>query len=121
VSATPGEIVPNDLLRIATLEGARALGLGDVTGSLVAGKWADLCCIDLHAPRSWPVHDAAATLVYSATSAQVTDTWVAGRRVLADGRLTQFDEAEVLERAELWRARLDANALDENDANDSAT
>jgi 5-methylthioadenosine/S-adenosylhomocysteine deaminase len=121
VSAAPGEIVPSDLLRLATLEGARALGLGDVTGSLVDGKWADLCCIDLNAPRSWPVHDAAATLVYSATSAQVTDTWVAGRRVLADGRLTQFNEAEVLERAELWRVRLDADTMDDIDGNDSAT
>lgn len=120
VSAAPGEVVPSDLLRIATLEGARALGLGDVTGSLVAGKWADLCCIDLRTPRSWPTHDAAAALVYSATSAQVTDTWVAGRRVLADRRLTQFDETEVLERAEQWRVRLDANTMDEDDGNDSA-
>jgi 5-methylthioadenosine/S-adenosylhomocysteine deaminase len=119
VSAVPGEIVPSDLLRIATLEGARALGLGDVTGSLVAGKWADLCCIDLRTPRSWPVHDAAAALVYSATSAQVTDTWVAGRRVLADRRLTQFDEAEVLERAEHWHNRLDASTREEIDGNDS--
>jgi 5-methylthioadenosine/S-adenosylhomocysteine deaminase len=118
VSATPGEVVPSDLIRIATLEGARALGLGDVTGSLVSGKWADLCCIDLREPRSWPVHDAAAALVYSAVSAQVTDTWVAGRRVLADRRITQFDEAEVLERAERWCLRLDANLKDQIDVND---
>jgi 5-methylthioadenosine/S-adenosylhomocysteine deaminase len=112
VSATPGEVVPSDLIRIATLEGARALGLGDATGSLVAGKWADLCCLDLRAPRSWPVHEVAAAVVYSAAASQVTDTWVAGRRVLADGQLTQFDEAEVLDRAEHWRLQLDANVED---------
>jgi len=87
-----------------------------VTGSIVAGKWADLCCLDLRTPRSWPVHDVTASLVYSATSAQVTDTWVAGRRVLADGCLTQIDEAEVLERAEHWRVQLSANVTNGADA-----
>ena len=111
-AAAPGEVVASDLIRMATLEGARALGLGDVTGSLLPGKWADLCCVDLRTPRSWPVHDAAAAVAYCAASAQVTDTWVAGRRVLADGRLTQLDEADVLERAERWRVQLDANLAD---------
>jgi 5-methylthioadenosine/S-adenosylhomocysteine deaminase len=116
VTSSPTAVVPSDLIRIATLEGARVLGLGEVTGSLVAGKWADLCCLDLRAPRSWPVHDVTAALVYSASSAQVTDTWVAGRRVLADARLTQFDEAEVLERAEHWRMQLSANVTSGADA-----
>ena len=75
---------------------ARVLGLGDVTGSLAPGKWADLCCIDLRSPRSWPVSDVAAAVVYSASSRQVTDTWVAGRRLLADGSLNYLDEAAVL-------------------------
>jgi len=72
VAATPGELIASDLLRMATLEGARTLGLGEITGSLVPGKWADLCCIDLHAPRSWPVHDVATAVIYAASSQQVT-------------------------------------------------
>jgi 5-methylthioadenosine/S-adenosylhomocysteine deaminase len=108
VSATPGSLVAYDLLRMATLEGARVLGLGDVTGSLVPGKWADLCCMDLHSPRSWPVSDVAAAIVYAASSRQVTDTWVAGRRLLADGTLIYLDENAVLERAESWRMRMDS-------------
>ena len=46
------------------------------------GKWADLCCIDLRTPASWPVHDVATTLVYACSSRQVTDTWVAGRHAV---------------------------------------
>ncbi len=108
VTGAPGSLVAFDLLRMATLEGARVLGLGDVTGSLAPGKWADLCCIDLRSPRSWPVSDVAAAVVYSASSRQVTDTWVAGRRLLADGSLNYLDEAAVLERADSWRRRMDS-------------
>ncbi len=108
VSARPGALVARDLLRMATLEGARVLGLGDSTGSLVAGKWADLCCINLRTAGSWPVHDVEAALVYACSSRQVTDTWVAGRRVFASGSLRYIDEESVLERAEAWRVRIDA-------------
>jgi 5-methylthioadenosine/S-adenosylhomocysteine deaminase len=117
VAATPGELIASDLVRMATLEGAQTLGLGEVTGSLVPGKWADLCCIDLRAPRSWPVHDVATAVIYAASSQQVTDTWVAGRRLLADGRLRTVDESAVLERAEAWAARLDATAPTEDSVN----
>lgn len=109
VHARPGALVATDLLRMATLEGARVLGLGETTGSLVPGKWADLCCINLRASSSWPVHDVATTLVYSCSSRQVTDTWVAGRRVLADGTLQYIDEDGLFERAEGWRQRIDAD------------
>jgi 5-methylthioadenosine/S-adenosylhomocysteine deaminase len=107
VTAAPGSLVASDLLRMATLEGARVLGLGEVTGSLTPGKWADLCCMDLRSPRSWPVSDVAAAVVYAASSRQVSDTWVAGRRLFTDGSLLYLDEGAVLERAESWRLRMD--------------
>jgi len=107
VAASPGTVIASDLLRMATLEGARALGLGDTIGSLLPGKAADLCCVDLRHARTWPVSDVAAALVYSAGSHQVTDAWVAGRQLLADGALRYVDEHGVLERAEAWRARID--------------
>jgi 5-methylthioadenosine/S-adenosylhomocysteine deaminase len=109
VSARPGALIASDLLRMATLEGARALGLGESTGSLIAGKWADMCCIDLRTPGSWPVRDATTTLVYACSSRQVTDTWVAGRPVLAAGSLRYIDEEALFERAEAWRLRIDAD------------
>ena len=97
---------------MATLEGARILGLGEVTGSLVPGKWADLCCIDLRHPGSWPVSDVPAAVVYSGSSRQVTDTWVAGRRLLADGTLLYLDEAAAMDRADSWRRRIDSSAAE---------
>jgi 5-methylthioadenosine/S-adenosylhomocysteine deaminase len=118
VAATPGDLVANDLLRMATLEGARALGLGEVTGSIEPGKWADLCCIDLRAARSWPVHDPVTAVIYAASAQQVTDTWVAGRQLLAAGRLRYIDESAVLERAEAWRGRLDATVAEEASADE---
>lgn len=106
VSAAPGVVVASDLLRMATLEGARTLGLGEVTGSLVPGKWADLCAVDLRSPGSWPVHEVPAALVFGAGSRAVRDVWVAGRRLLADGELTALDEQAAMDRAEAWRQRL---------------
>jgi 5-methylthioadenosine/S-adenosylhomocysteine deaminase len=108
VSGRPGSLVAKDVLRMATLEGARALGLGESIGSLTAGKWADLCCVDLRTPGSWPVYDVLAALVHSSSARQVTDTWVAGRHVFAEGTLRYLDEAAVLERADAWRRRIDA-------------
>ena len=109
VTASPGTLVASDLLRMATLEGARTLGLGEVTGSLVPGKWADLCCLDLRHARSWPVNDLAASVVYAASSQQVTDTWVAGRHLLTGGSLVYLDEGAALERAESWRRRFESS------------
>ena len=93
-------------LRLATLNGARALGLEAETGSLVPGKSADLIAIDLHRPATQPVYDPASQVVYAAGREQVTDVWVAGKRLLSGGRLTTLDEEEILRRAELWRSRI---------------
>jgi 5-methylthioadenosine/S-adenosylhomocysteine deaminase len=100
------EIDAHEWLRVATLNGARALGLAEQIGSIVPGKWADLCCIDLHRPQTQPAHNPAAHLVYSVSRDQVTDVWVAGRAVLTDGALTQLDLEDVLRRAQLWRDRI---------------
>lgn len=99
-------IEAHEWLRFATLNGARALGLGEVIGSLTPGKWADLCCIDLGRPHTQPVYDPAAQIVFAASRDQVSDVWVAGRALVSDRRLTRLDANDVIERARRWRERI---------------
>lgn len=93
-------------LRMATLNGARALGLGDQIGSIEKSKWADLACVDLGRPATQPVHHPASQLVYAACREQVSDVWVAGRQLLDRGRLTTADVADLTARAAAWAERL---------------
>jgi 5-methylthioadenosine/S-adenosylhomocysteine deaminase len=93
-------------LAMATLHGARALGLEAEIGSLVPGKWADLVAVDLARVETQPVYHPVSQLVYAAGRDQVTDVWVAGRHVLRERALTTADEAAVLERARAWRERI---------------
>jgi 5-methylthioadenosine/S-adenosylhomocysteine deaminase len=99
----------HEWLRSATLSGARALGLSEVIGSLVAGKWADLACIDLARAHTQPVYDPAAQILFAASRDQVSDVWVAGRQLLQDGQLTHLDGDDVLRRAASWRERIAQN------------
>ncbi len=96
------------VLTLATLHGARALGLEDEIGSIVVGKAADLVAVDLSALETQPVYHPVSQLVYAAGRHQVSDVWVAGRHLLKDRLPTTFDEAEVRARARAWGERIAA-------------
>ncbi len=98
------------VLRMATLNGARALGLGEITGSLEPGKAADLIAVDLGQPETEPVYHPISQLVYAAGRHQVTDVWVAGQRLLAGRRLTMLDLDGTLRRAREWREKIHAGS-----------
>ena len=108
VASDPTAVPAAVALRMATLNGAKALGLGDDIGSLTPGKWADLCAVDLDSAGTRPVHDAISTLVYATNRDQVSDVWVAGRRLLQQRQLTKLDAAALIQRAEAWRERIAA-------------
>ena len=105
-SGNADAIPPHDALAMATLDGARALGLADHVGSIVPGKWADLACLRLSGPGVDPCADVAATIVHSAERRSVTDTWVAGRHLVADGRLARLDPRQLSERVRHWQPRV---------------
>jgi 5-methylthioadenosine/S-adenosylhomocysteine deaminase len=93
-------------LGVATLGGARALGLEADVGSLVAGKSADFIAIDLaRSPGVGPANVADA-LLYDATRADVTDVWVAGRHAVQRGHVELLDLGEVEQQARQWMVRM---------------
>jgi 5-methylthioadenosine/S-adenosylhomocysteine deaminase len=94
------------VLEMMTINGARALGLEERIGSIEVGKQADLCALNLNSPETQPLHNVVSQLVYAASSRQVSDVWVAGKRLLAEGKLTTIDLDVVLDSARKWQARL---------------
>lgn len=93
-------------LRMATLNGARALGLASEIGSLVAGKAADVICIELSGPEHSPLLDCVSQLVYAASRHDVTDVWVAGEHLVAERTTLRLDVPEICAAAERWGRRL---------------
>jgi 5-methylthioadenosine/S-adenosylhomocysteine deaminase len=105
--AQRADVLPaSAILEMATLNGARALGIGDRVGSLVPGKEADLVCVDLARPATQPVHSPISQLVYAASRDQVTDVWVAGRHLLRGGETLVADREAILGRASAWGNKL---------------
>lgn len=84
---------PADLLRLATIDGARALGLEERVGTLEPGKDADLCAVSLAAPHVRPVHDPVAALFHAARGTDVVMTAVRGRVLYRDGAVLTLDQA----------------------------
>ncbi len=85
------------VLEMATVEGAKALGLGGSIGSLHPGKRADIILVDMNTPHLTPVHNPVSNLVYAATGADVRDVFVDGRQVVKDGGLLTMDIKAVMD------------------------
>ncbi len=110
-SADPEAVPARRALSMATLHGARALGMEDRIGSIEPGKCADLIAIRLDRIETQPVYDVISQIVYAAQDSQVTDVWVNGRRLLESRCLTTLDENEILESCGDWQQRI-AQAID---------
>ncbi len=93
-------------LRMATLNGARALGLDDNIGSLEPGKAADVTAVYMGDIESTPIYHPVSQLVYATGRDKVTDVWVAGRHVLKDRILNTLDENAIKEKAQQWCVRI---------------
>ncbi len=90
------------VLRMATLNGAAALGLDQRIGSLLPGKQADLCAVSLGDPSMLPCYDPASHLVHVVGREHVSHVWVAGQTRVANGELQGIDMTELLDIANLW-------------------
>ncbi|MBK5542815.1 TRZ/ATZ family hydrolase [Pseudomonas sp. TH05] len=93
-------------LRMATLNGARALGLEAEVGSLELGKAADLVAFDLSGLAQQPIYDPVSQLIYATGRDCVKHLWVAGKQLLDDRRLTRLDEQQLCATATAWGQRI---------------
>ncbi|WON74652.1 TRZ/ATZ family hydrolase [Nitrosospira sp. Is2] len=95
-------------LQMATLNGAKALGLDSMIGSLLPGKAADVTAVDFSSLELAPCYDPVSHLLYAAGREHVSHVWVNGKMLLNDGELTTLDEQELLLRAGFWREQMAA-------------
>ena len=106
VSGDATALPAHQALAMATLNGARALGLEQEIGSLKPGKAADIVAIELSALETAPLYDVASHLVYAAGREQVSDVWVSGKRLLDNHALTTLDAHEIKAKAAHWQGVL---------------
>lgn len=93
-------------LQMATVNGARAIGMEEQLGTLEAGKLADLIAVNLDQPNTQPVYNVISTLVYSANSSQVTHVWVHGQLLVEAGKLTRMNMDQLLGTTREWGKKI---------------
>ncbi len=98
-SGDPTVVPARTALAMATRLSAQALGLGDIVGTLVEGKRADIILVDMSSPHLQPPRDPVSHLIYAARGSDVKTTIVEGQVVMNDGEILTVDEAEVISRA----------------------
>lgn len=95
-------------LRMATLNGAKALGLDDCIGSLEPGKAADITAVDMSGLAMQPLYNPASQLVYTQAGQAVSHVWVEGKCLLKNGELKTLNEREILGKAKWWQKQIAA-------------
>ena len=95
-----------DALAMATINGARAMGLDDRIGSLETGKQADLIAVNLSGPETQPLYHPLSQLVYACNGSQVSHSWIAGQAVMADRKLARIDLDTLTRRINGWQQRI---------------
>lgn len=95
-----------DVMTMATVNGAKAMGMEESLGTLETGKLADCVAIDLDHLNSQPVYDPVSTLVYSVQSQQVSHVWVDGKLNVENGQLLSLDPAELIAKASDWAEKM---------------
>jgi 5-methylthioadenosine/S-adenosylhomocysteine deaminase len=105
----PKALGARDVLRMATIGGARALGLESTIGTLEPGKRADVIVIDLRQARTQPVYSVESAIVYAATGDDVVDTICDGKILMRDGKVLTIDVPSTLAKAREYRDKVVAS------------
>ena len=102
----PKAITARELLRLGTIGGANALGLGDKIGTLERGKRADVVIVDLHQAKTQPVYSVESAIVYAASGSSVVTTICDGKILLRHGKVLTVDEKATIAKAKEYRDRI---------------
>lgn len=105
-TGNPEAVSAVDALRMATINGAKALKLDDRIGSLELGKEADLSAIDLSSIEMEPMYHPIAQIVYAGSRKDISHVWVKGRALLKERKLTTIDLNEVYHQIKHWHAQI---------------
>ena len=110
VTAMNPEVLPaSTALEMATIRGARALGMEKEIGSLEVGKRADMILVNVTRPNAVPMYDPISQMVYALKAEDVTDVMVNGKPVVANGKILTLNETEILQKAAEYRAKVSAS------------
>jgi len=93
-------------LEMATINGAKALGIDDCTGSLEKGKYADICAVDMSQLRFQPLYQLVSQLVYTNVGDALRYVWVAGRLLVKDRELQTLSSDNIAEAARVWQEKI---------------
>jgi 5-methylthioadenosine/S-adenosylhomocysteine deaminase len=105
----PQALPASAALDMATIRGARALGMAKEIGSLETGKRADAILVRIDRAHALPLYDAVSQMVYALKAGDVRDVMVNGKTVVRDGRMLTLDQRVVLKKAEEYRAKIAAS------------
>ena len=101
------ELIPaKEAIKMATINGAKTLGLDSTIGSIEKNKKADLVAIDLSAIENQPLYNPISTLVYSSSRTDVSYVWIDGNIKLKDKKLVNIDEERIIQMAKKWQRKL---------------
>jgi 5-methylthioadenosine/S-adenosylhomocysteine deaminase len=101
---------------MATINGAKALGLQEITGSLEIGKSADMISVDLSRLATQPIYHPISQLVYAAGREQVCHVWVAGQQLVSNHTLTTLNQPQLIKQAASWAERIAASDSAQQDS-----
>ncbi len=110
ISGQADALPAHQVLRMATLNGANALGLSNKTGSLTVGKAADITAIDFSDINLTPCYDPLSHVVYTAGREHVSHVWVNGRMLLENKKLTMLNQSDLHYRTAFWHERIAASS-----------
>ncbi|BFM16525.1 TRZ/ATZ family hydrolase [Maricurvus nonylphenolicus] len=106
VSGNASALNAHQAIRMTTLNGAKAMGIDHVTGSLETGKAADVIAIAFDELESMPLYNPASQLVYAQRSHRITHSWVNGKCLMHDRQLQTLSEHEIITKAQRWQKKI---------------